>query len=69
MKRFIKKKDGGFAAVPWVLMTFFLGVLMFLFLFYQSMGMAAKYMVQDALASAALAGEVVDMDILSSQDE
>ena len=26
-------------------------------------------MVQDALASAALAGEVVDMDILSSQDE
>lgn len=69
MKHFIKKKDGGFAAVPWVLMTFFLGVLMFLFLFYQSMGMAAKYMVQDALASAALAGEVVDMDILSSQDE
>ena len=40
MKRFIKKEDGGFAAVPWVLMTFFLGVLMFLFLFYQSMGMA-----------------------------
>lgn len=63
------KKDSGYAAVPWVLMIFFLAVFMFIYIFYQSMGMSAKYIVQDALASSALAGEVVNVDILSSQNE
>ena len=65
----LKKKDRGFAAIPWTLMLFFISVLLFAMLFYQSMGLSAKYMVQDALASAALAGETVDMDLLSEEDE
>lgn len=63
------RKDSGMSLTPWVLLYFFIIVYLFLLLFCQSMHISTKYVVQDALASAALAAEVADLEVLAGQQE
>lgn len=63
------KKDAGISLLPWTLFYFFLTVCLFLLLFQQNIHISSKYLVQDSLAAAALAGEVADLKVLSTDKE
>lgn len=65
----IGKKDKGIASAPWILTVFFITAFLLAVVFYESISSSAGYIVQDALASAALAAEVPDLDILSIRNE
>lgn len=65
----IRKKDRGIASAPWILMVFFLTAFFMAVVFHESISSSAGYAVQDALASAALAAEVPDLDVLSERNE
>ncbi len=68
-KCLICKKDYGMALTPWVLLYFFIALYLFFLIFCQNMHVSTKYLVQDGLASAALAGEVADLDVYSQYHE
>lgn len=59
----LRSKDPGMALTPWILLYFFVAVFLFLLVFTQNLHIATKYQVQDALACAALAGEVADLSV------
>lgn len=63
------QKDSGMSLTPWVLLYFFIIVYLFFLLFCHSMHISTKYVVQDALASAALAAEVADLEVLGGCQE
>lgn len=65
----MKNKDSGIALTPWVLLYFFVALYLFLLLFCQNLHISAKYVVQDALASSALAGEVADLEVFSGYQD
>lgn len=69
VEKHMRKKDDGVSLIPWMMVYFFVAVCLFLLLFAQNVHISAKYMVQDSLAAAALAGEVVDLDILSQEKD
>lgn len=65
----LKMKDAGVSLIPWFMMYFFIAVCLFLLLFSQNITITTKYMIQDSLAAAALAGEIADLDVLSRENE
>ena len=69
LKGKVHEKDDGVSLMPWIILYFFVALCLFLLLFNQNLHISTKYTVQDGLAAAALAGEVVDMDILSQDEE
>lgn len=64
-----KTADQGISLMPWIMLYFFMAVCLFLLLFCQNLHISSKYMVQDGLAAAALAGEVADLGVLSQDKE
>lgn len=63
------KKDLGMSLAPWVLLYFFIAVFLLLIFFQHNLHISTKYVVEDGLAAAALAGEVADLDIYSQYQE
>ena len=62
-------KDPGMTLTPWILFYFFLAVFLFLMIYCQNIYSSTKYQVEDALAAAALAGEVADLSIYNNYQE
>lgn len=65
----MKKKDDGISLIPWFVLYFFVALCLFLMILSQNIRISTKFMIQDGLAAAALAGEVVDLDVLSRNEE
>ena len=64
-----QQKDDGISLIPWTILYFFIALCLFLLLFSQNLHITTKYVVQDGLAAAALAGEVADLSVLSQDKE
>ncbi len=64
----MKQRDDGFVMIPWILAVFISMSLFLVFLSYECLYISTKYVIQDALAAAALAGLEIDLEFLSFTD-
>ncbi len=67
--RWIAEKEDGIILLPWLILYFFVSLCLFIMIFAQNIHVSTKYVVQDGLAAAALAGEVADLEMLSQYNE